>query len=47
MPHRLIGRTVQVRLTHRVVEIFVSGKQTPSGGAGERSGIGNGHDELL
>lgn len=22
VPHRLIGRTVQVRLTHRVVEIF-------------------------
>lgn len=25
----------------------VSGKQTPSGGGGQRSDIGSGHDELL
>jgi hypothetical protein len=27
--------------------LVVSGKQTPSGGRGERSDIGSGHDELL
>jgi hypothetical protein len=27
--------------------LFVSGKETPSGGGGEQSSIGSGHDELL
>lgn len=32
---------------YRAIDSNVSGKQTPSGGSGDRSDIGSGHNELL
>jgi hypothetical protein len=49
----LAERTVEVAgadgliCANRTSSCFVSGKQTPSGGSGDRSDIGSGHNELL
>jgi len=43
-----MGRDRQVLLLSTSCQhLPVSGKQTPSGGRGERSDIGSGHNELL